>query len=103
MPETQGTAKLVAKDEMLCVQFDPPLDNASNFHDPKAGHPIQQVVKHSGSVRWLIYDRGVFGWRDAEREDAFIDYCQEQAGKIGYEVVNGLLHTSAQVPVVEEV
>jgi hypothetical protein len=103
MAKTQGIAKLIAKGEMLCVQFEPPLENATDFHDRAAGYPYTQTIKHSGKVRWLVYNRGVFGWGSLEQEDGFIDYCDERAGNIGYEVVNKLLYTSEPVPVVDEV
>lgn len=102
MSEARGTATLVAKSNMLCVQFEPPIESATDFHDRTAGHPYAQAIKHGPKVRWLVYNRGVFGWGSLEQEDGFIDYCAEHAADIGYKVVNRLLQTSEPVPIVDE-
>lgn len=102
MGDNRGAAKLIARGDMLCVQFEPPLSHVADFDDPQAGHPVADVVRNNEGVRWIIYERGVFGWRDIEREADFVDYCKKQAESIGYEVVNGLLATSESSPVADE-
>lgn len=96
MSEQVPTITLVAKEreldgavhEYLVAMFKPPLPKDVEARKEGDGHPPFEMVydKSSGGTRAVVYDRGVFGWSEAEREKDFINHWQARAEKLGYDL-----------------
>ncbi len=92
MSELVGTVILEAKQpdrdnpgQRLSAYFEPPLAPGIGYRKSADGHSPSEIIRNDeDAIVELIYDRGVFGWSESEREPGFVQYWQKQQKRLGY-------------------
>ncbi len=112
MSETSGTILLETKtkqgksgkpQKFLVARFEPPISEDVGYRKEADGHYPAKVLRDKNKdTKAVIYDRGMFGWSEAEREEAFVVYWREQADRIGYMVTGAMVVDHPEETVADE-
>lgn len=85
--------------EFLTARFEPPLPQGTNYRKEVDGYyPCKVINDDEGTIKALVYERGLFGWSPKEREVGFVQYWQDQEQRLGYVAAGPLVEQYGEAP-----